>query len=358
MFVNRGMIEAARAEGEVAGVMAHELSHVVLRHGTAQASKATKYEVGEIAGAVIGAIIGGRIGSVVAQGTQFGLGAAFLRFGREYEREADLEGTHIMARAGYDPRDMANVFKTIEEQSGPGGPEWLSDHPNPGNRYEYINQEASRLRIDNPQRSGQTFNDVRARLQRLPPARTTEEVTRTASRRSSNTDDRRPTGRVDPPLPQMTTYTEGNVFRVSVPSNWRELPGSSAVTFAPEGAYGRSRGQIIFTHGVEIGVARRETHDLETATSELIDSLARSNPGLGRPSTYRRIALDRREGLQAVLTHISEATQRPEMIVLCTTQLLDRSLFYVIGVAPRDESTEYERAFERIVESIRLEDGT
>src|SRR5207253_10760073 len=70
MFVNRGMIEAARTEGEVAGVMAHELSHVVLRHGTAQASKATKYEIGEIAGAVLGAIIGGTLGNVVAQGTQ------------------------------------------------------------------------------------------------------------------------------------------------------------------------------------------------------------------------------------------------------------------------------------------------
>src|SRR5262249_23361820 len=78
MFVNRGMIEAAHDEGEVAGVMAHELSHVVLRHGTAQASKATKYEIGELAGAVLGAIIGGRVGSIVAQGTQFGLGAAFL----------------------------------------------------------------------------------------------------------------------------------------------------------------------------------------------------------------------------------------------------------------------------------------
>ncbi len=92
MFVNRGMIEAAKTEGEVAGVMAHELSHVVLRHGTAQASKATKYEVGQVAGAVLGAIIGGGWGQVISQGTQFGLGAAFMRFSREFERQADIEG--------------------------------------------------------------------------------------------------------------------------------------------------------------------------------------------------------------------------------------------------------------------------
>src|ERR1043166_9187398 len=86
MYINRGMIEAAHTEGEVAGVMAHEMSHVALRHGTAQATKATKYEVGELLGAVVGSIIGGRVGSAVAQGTQFGLGTAFLRFSREFER--------------------------------------------------------------------------------------------------------------------------------------------------------------------------------------------------------------------------------------------------------------------------------
>ena len=119
MFVNRGMIEAANTEGEVAGVMAHEISHVVLRHGTAQASKATKYQIGAIAGAIAGAIVGGGSAASIAQGTQFGLGTAFLRFGREYEKQADLEGAQIMARAGYDPRDMANMFKTIEKQGGP-----------------------------------------------------------------------------------------------------------------------------------------------------------------------------------------------------------------------------------------------
>src|SRR5499433_2039283 len=160
MFVNRGMIEAAHTEGEIAGVMAHELSHVVLRHGTAQASKAAKYEIGQVAGAVLGAIIGGGWGQVISQATQFGLGTAFLRFSREYDQQADIEGAQIMARAGYDPRDMANVFRTIEQQSGPGGPQWLSDHPNPGNRIEYITREAQSLRIENPIRDTRAFQQV------------------------------------------------------------------------------------------------------------------------------------------------------------------------------------------------------
>ena len=63
-----------------------------------------------------GAIVGGAAGSVIAQGSQFGLGAYFMKYGREYERQADLLGAQIMARAGYDPREMANMFRTIEER--------------------------------------------------------------------------------------------------------------------------------------------------------------------------------------------------------------------------------------------------
>ena len=65
MFLNRGMIEAADTEGEMAGVMAHEMSHVMLRHGTAQQTKATPYEIGAVAGQILGAIVGGTAGSIV-----------------------------------------------------------------------------------------------------------------------------------------------------------------------------------------------------------------------------------------------------------------------------------------------------
>src|SRR5687768_18496646 len=110
MYINRGMLEAARNEGEVAGVLAHEISHVALRHGTAQAGKATPYQVGSILGQIAGAIIGGVAGQVLSIGSQVIPGTVFLRYGREYERQADLLGAQLMARSGYDPRDMANMF--------------------------------------------------------------------------------------------------------------------------------------------------------------------------------------------------------------------------------------------------------
>src|SRR4029453_4788464 len=149
MYVNRGMIEAARSEGEMAGVMAHEISHVALRHGTAQATKtqAPGVQLGALGGAILGAIVGGNTGDILAQGTQLGLGAYLLKYSREYETQADLLGAQILARAGYDPMDLPRMFETIEKEGGSGGPEWLSSHPNPGNRQQRIAQEAGKLRI-------------------------------------------------------------------------------------------------------------------------------------------------------------------------------------------------------------------
>jgi beta-barrel assembly-enhancing protease len=176
MFLNRGMLQAAHTDDEVAGVMAHELSHVILRHGTLQAAKAQKFQFGALAGQILGSIVGGTKGAIIAQGSQIGLGTYFLKYGREYEREADLLGAQIMARAGYSPRQMANMFRTIQEQGGGGGPEWLSDHPDPGNRYNAINREAASLKISGAANTGPAFDSVHARLVRMPPAPSAAQV--------------------------------------------------------------------------------------------------------------------------------------------------------------------------------------
>ena len=362
MYVNRGMLEAAKNEGEVAGVLAHEISHVALRHGTSQASKATKYEIGAVAGAVLGAIIGGTAGQIVSQGTQFGLGTAFLRFGREFERQADLLGAQTMARAGYDPRDMANMFQTIQSKSGNGGPEWLSSHPNPSNRFQMINQEAAKLPVSNPIRNTQAFTQVKTRLQRMTPARTTEQVMRQGGGRRTQgsggggypSDSR--VGQVEPPSTRYQTYEEGDLFRVEVPSNWRELPSNTSVTFAPEGAYGNHQGQSVFTHGLQIGVERNEGHNLRTATDELVRGLAQSNPQLRPSGRYSNVTFAGRRGLATVLANMSDVTRQEERIALYTALLQDGSLIYVVGVAPVPEFSTYQQIFNRSVRSLELSD--
>jgi predicted Zn-dependent protease len=180
MFVQRGMFDAAAAEGEVAGVMAHELSHVLLRHGTANASKAQNpwLQLGQIAGALGGAVVGGAAGSAISQGSQFGLGTLLLRYSRDFEKQADLLGAQIMARAGYDPRALARMFETIERESknsGGSGPQWMSSHPNPGNRTQYINKEAELLTISETADAG-GFEPVKAAFASLPPAKSVADL--------------------------------------------------------------------------------------------------------------------------------------------------------------------------------------
>ena len=357
MFLNRGMIEAAKSEGEVAGVMAHEMSHVALRHGTAQATKATKYEFGQLLGTVVGSVIGGTVGGVVAQGTQFGLGTAFLRFSRADEKQADLLGSHIMADAGYDPREMANMFRTIEKQGG-NGPQWMSDHPNPGNRVDYITQEAATLTVRNPVQDTRAFADVQARLRQMPAAPTTEEATRKAKAGGGTpAPTTRPTSdyeSIAAPSTRYTTYTEGNVFKVSVPSNWRDYPGRGVVVFAPEGAYGTVNGQTDFTHGMQLGLGRSDGSDLQTSTDRLIQGMSQSNPNLNRSNPYERTSIGGRLGLYTVLANLSGSTGRQERIAVYTTQLADGSLFYALGVAPSDRFGPYSDAFRRIAGSIQF----
>jgi len=109
IYVNRGMLEASKTEGEAAGVLAHELSHIVLRHGTAQATAATKLQIGQMAGQILGAVIGGAAGSVIAQGSEFGLGTYFLKYSREFERIGFAWRANSCARRIRPARDGTDV---------------------------------------------------------------------------------------------------------------------------------------------------------------------------------------------------------------------------------------------------------
>ena len=162
------------------------------------------------------------------------------------------------------------------------------------------------------------------------------------------------TGNVERPSSRYTAYTEGNLFRVSVPSNWRELAGNNSVTFSPDGGYGAANQQSVFTHGVELGLTRNETHDLQTATNELVQSLTQSNPRMGRNSGYGRGTIGRRQGLRTVLSNQNDVTGRPERVALYTMLLDDGTLFYMIGVAPDNEFNSYDQVFNRVAGSVQF----
>ena len=359
MYVNRGMIEAARNEGEMAGVMAHELSHVALRHGTAQATKGQKY--GLLAGilGIGGQIIGGPAGAA-AQIAGQGVGVYFLKFSREYETEADILGAQIMARAGYDPHDLANMFKTIEQQSGGGGGGFLSDHPSPANRYERINQEAQLLRIENPIRDSRDFSRIQARLRGMGRAPSMEEIARSGNRypngeTTGNYPANVPQGRVEYPSTRYQNYsTLGGLVRVSVPSNWQQLSESSSVWFSPQGAYGQVQGQVVYTHGVNFGLAQTQSRNVQQGTQEFLNGLTQGNPNLRQRGGLVRTTVGGRAGLTTTLTNVNEATGQPEVVTLITTQLRNGQLFYMLAVTPESESASYQAAFRNVLRSLQL----
>jgi beta-barrel assembly-enhancing protease len=357
MFLNRGMIEAAKTEAEVAGVMGHEISHVALRHGTAQATKGQKFQLGAILGQVAGAVVGGTTGAIIAQGSQFGLGTYFLKYGREYESQADLLGAQILARAGYDPRQMANMFKTIESQGGGRQPEWLSSHPNPGNRYEAINREAAALRVDPRPDTGQ-FQNARSRLAAMSPAPSAEDLARNKTNAGGGGGDvpRTANVRVEPPSNRSRTYRPGDFLQVTVPSNWAQInTGEGGVTYAPEGGYVESNGRSAFTHGVQFGVAQGASGNLQRDTEQLLNNFARTNPNL-RSRGSRRESIGGRSGLTTLLSNTSDVTGRPEQVALSTTQLRNGNMLFMIAVAPEDDSTDYDLAFRRVRQGLVIND--
>ena len=155
MYVNSGLLVAARSEAELAGVMGHELSHVALRHGTHQASEAYAAQTGL---GVLGGLLGGGTGAdVLTTLGGVGLNAAFLKFSRDAESEADLTGAAMMARAGYDPNALADFFGVLREEAGrdPSSLEaFLSDHPSPVDREARIRELAKTLPRGTPHSVG------------------------------------------------------------------------------------------------------------------------------------------------------------------------------------------------------------
>ena len=142
-----------------------------------------------------------------------------------------------------------------------------------------------------------------------------------------------------------------------MPSNWRELQGNNnSVTFAPEGGYGDYRGQNVFTHGLQVGLESSNARNLRTATDQLIQGLAQSNPQLRQSGSFSNVTIGGRNGLATVLTNVSDATGQPERIALYTTQMSDGSLFFVVGVAPAREFSTYRQIFNRSVQSLQLND--
>jgi predicted Zn-dependent protease len=200
-YVNRGLILAADNESELAGVMAHEIAHVAARHAMENQAKANALQLGALVGSIF---LGGIPGMIFQNTAGLGLMAAFMKFSRGAEEEADKLGVQYLYAAGYDPGAMATMFEKLSSKNKkkPGFiSRAFSTHPQPPDRRAASLNLVSRF----PEReeyviSTSEFQRIKARLMRTSNARVStagdisggddgEPGRPTLKRRSTPTDD-------------------------------------------------------------------------------------------------------------------------------------------------------------------------
>jgi Zn-dependent protease with chaperone function len=348
IYVNRGAIEAADSENQIAGVMAHEIGHVVLRHGTNQVSKAY---LAQAPLSILGGVLGSNsVGGVLTQlGLSFGLNSLFLKYSRDAESQADLIGTQILHDSGYDPRGMVEFFEKIQAESKGRAIQFFSDHPNPENRISNVQHEIERLAgaPPNARRDSPDFHTVKNLMAGLP-------APRGGARGATNAPtDSRNAGRPEPPSSRMTAFN-GNGLQLRYPDNWKQYGQGSAMTFAPDG--GIVNGQLAY--GMMLAEFEPDYHgqgriSLEEATDQLIRDLQGSNPNMRITRSHERIRAGGQPALLSEASNQSPAGGR-ENDWIVTVMQPDGTMYYFVGVAPQNEFSRYTQAFEDVVDSVKF----
>jgi Zn-dependent protease with chaperone function len=376
MYANRGLIVAARSEGELAGVVAHEMAHVALRHGTHQASTAYIAEAG------IG-ILGGLLGDSAGDSTQMlasvgglGLNAAFLKFGRDDEHEADQLGAEIMAASGYDPDAMADFFALLraEGQRDPSALQvFFSDHPPSAERETRIRALAKTLPRGRSREIGGHANVV-ARLKGIP-ATSAKALTPQTQARSSLAAAGTPVAvRAVAPSAKFATYAHrSGDFNVVHPANWTVYAARNgyATSIAPAGGIVKTKkGAQAMVYGVVInryepfeGEAsrrgRRKSIRLASASDDLVKQVLRANPYLSGPdASARKEKIGGRSARSVTLAGRSPVTGDGERVVVFTRSLPDDQVIYGLLVAPEREYAVALPIFERMMRTLEIKDGT
>ncbi len=355
-FIHSGLILAADNEAQVAGVVGHEIAHVALRHGTNQASKAQFMQIPAI---LAGIATGSNLAAAL---TQIGAQGFLLKFSRTAEDQADALGARMMAQAGYNPVEMARFFEKLEAQGGSRAPQFLSSHPNPGNRVKAVEAEIAVMpRLSFTDGNQAEFERVKAQLAKLPPPRQQQQPNALSGGGASPSgtpaaSQQRPESlNVPPPSGRFRAYRGPNVS-FNYPDNWEVFgtQNSANMTIAPRAGVIQNANGHAIAYGAVAGIfpspGRR---NLANDTRALIEQLIDGNPGLRVTSNPRRARVDRRSALLTDLQGESPLRGQREQNVLLTVERPD-GVFYVVFIAPEREFGDYQRTFDEIARSLRF----
>jgi predicted Zn-dependent protease len=351
VFVNLGTIQAADNEAQLAGVMAHEISHVVQRHGTRAASKQM---AAQLPLAILGGVMGqGALSQMAQMGLGFGIGSYFLKNSRTAESEADLLGTDIMYDSGFNPRAMADFFEKLQAEGGARGPQFFSDHPDPGNRAQAVAKEVATLPRKTSYRSDSAeFRDVKQRVAGMRPL-TAQQI---AQQQQTSAVNATAGGGVQP-NGGVRSFSHRD-FSMSYPDNWQVFGDqNSAVTIAPQNGVS----QNAVAYGIMINTYQPEDANagLDQATHELLASLRQSNPDLRAIGHDENIRVNGVAGKSVDLVGNSplrdqggRAIQERDWLVALMRK--DGTLLYVVSIAPDKDFETLRPTFEQMLKSMRL----
>lgn len=368
IFVNLGTIQAASNEAQLAAVMSHEISHVVLQHSVCNLEKERRVGIFAGLGQIASGILLGdsTIGALAQKGIGLTAGLSFLRMGREAEQQADLEGVGILYDVGYDPRAMPQFFETIQAKYGTGGAQFLNDHPNPGNRTEYVDREISSF-VAKPQyvKNSTQFTQIHKIVANMR-AYTSKEVDSGVWKKkdpnqtvstgvnqydagtSSNT-------KIDLTPPQQWTTFKGSGFTMQVPSTWGAAGNQISAMVAPPGgiapAANGQGGNLVY--GVLTDVYQPGQSAGADMFNALLTELTRQNPGM-QPDSPRALNVG---GVQAEAVHSVNRSANGgrgehDWIVGVPRH---GTMRYFVFVTPEPDFEAMRPTFERILGSVRVE---
>ncbi len=364
MYVHTGLLKAADSEGEVAGVLAHEMSHVALRHGAAQIGKQQTYgALFQIIGAAAGSLTtdqNGKCGiicQITQAGTSLGENSVLMKFSRGYEHDADLNGARMMASAGYDPIQLPQFFEKLTKSQGTAGEPkglalWMASHPATGSRIQYVSDDIRFYPKRTYTSSTGDFARVKKLIGSIPPPRP-QPGTLILAKQGAAGRSNLPAGFKDYPA---------NGFSIAYPSAWQvgqPQPGSS-LYMIPQGGLAQSQnggaellsGAMIDYYVPQTGAAAT---NLDASTKEFVDSLQKSDTNL-KADRPERVQMAGRPALKTRLTTKTSLQQEPEQVVFLYTVPRQAGLWYAVLATQPSKLGEMEPVFTQMVNSIQFPD--
>jgi hypothetical protein len=380
MFVNIGTITEADNEAELAGVMAHEMAHVYMQHSAKQQDKGSLLEgLAGLAGALAGNM-GGTLGTLAQAGIQIGAGTVMLKYSRGDEAQADAVGAIILWKAGYNPVALADFFEKLGAK-GSSMPQFLSDHPNPGNRKTAIQKEISEWPVHRYSGDNARFARVQKHAAGVPTHDAQEIATGAKSGRWASENQKN--GAVFPgappaaaagataqassvPFAAISDVRPSSNFRTADlgalkmdrPENWDVIGGQqSSATIAPHA--GVSGGAVAYGAVIRAGRAPAANLSMDQLTAAIVQSLRSSDSNMKQVGDIQPITVDGISGRSVELETISpmataDGKPQRERDWLVAVPRGQTDAIFLVFVSPLSNFDELRSAFERMLLSVRF----